>query len=132
VPEEEGVFELQVVLGVHTNALGTIDFPFEGYRVVIGDVLSSTDIPASSLGLLPHSPNPADDFTKIAYNSPKSGQGVLTVYDLVGKLVVQKQVRLNPGTNEVKLNTADFQQGLYIVRLDAFGESVSQRLAVSH
>jgi hypothetical protein len=131
VPEEEGVFDLQVILSVHTTGLGSIDFPFEGYRIVIGDVLSNDDVTGSAFALLPNTPNPANDFTSIQFSAPASGEAMMTVYDLVGKLVVQKQIRAVPGTNKIKLNTTDFHQGLYIVRLEAFGQSVSQRLVVS-
>lgn len=131
VPTEEGIFDLQVILTVHTTGLGSIDFPFEGYRIVIGDVLSNEDVAGSNFALLPNTPNPANDFTSIQFSAPASGEATMTVYDLVGKMVVQKNVRAVPGTNKVKLNTAEFHQGLYIVRLEAFGQAVSQRLVVS-
>lgn len=134
IPEEEGLFELDINLSIHTNTFGTpssIPQTVTGYEIQIGEPLSTESELYTTFALEQNVPNPANDKTTLILNSPNSGLGTLTIYDLVGKETLRKPIRINSGQNRIALNTSDMRQGLYIYRVEAFGQSLSQRLIIS-
>lgn len=135
VPTESGTFDLQVQLIVWANLLGNpipIDFVLEGYRIEVSNPLSSKGVEALKFAIKANVPNPARDVTSLSVDAPNSTLAVLTVYDLVGKPVEVKNIWLNAGSNRIPLKTGQLPTGLYVYRIDAFGESLSSRFAVAH
>lgn len=134
IPTVEGVYELNVVLLVYGQSpFGAINLPFpvEGYRIVVGDPLSTDVAQSFSFALKPNVPNPADQLTELHVSAPTTARADIKVYDLLGKLVKQEQVLLRSGANALPLNTSMLPTGVYVYRVDAFGESLSSRLLVS-
>lgn len=61
-------------------------------------------------------PNPATDVTRIDLGTVESGNYVLTLTDLSGKMVSQKNVNVNnSGILDVQLN--DLNRGIYFIQL---------------
>ena len=63
-------------------------------------------------------PNPVLNYTVISVVSESEGTGVLQLVDLSGKILLNKQVMLAKGTNQVTLSDLQFlHTGMYLVRL---------------
>jgi hypothetical protein len=76
-------------------------------------------------------PNPADDYTRIAYNPEMTGNSIISVYDLCGRLV--NRTRLVPGDHQVTLDTSGLGEGLYLVSFTLNNRVVrSQKLLIRH
>lgn len=60
-------------------------------------------------------PNPTNGFTRIVLNSDESFSGTISLFDIAGKLVLQRNVALLKGENTVQLNLADHTPGLYLL-----------------
>lgn len=132
IPTQGGNFELTIDLIIYT-AFAPVPFVFGGYKIFIEGGSVGLD-PYDNLGFKMGNaiPNPAHLSADIAVESKQNGMGEFRVFDLVGKEVFLKNVRLNQGSNKITYNTAQLPEGVYIYRLDAFGETMTSRLVIVH
>ena len=132
IPTEAGTFELTMILQVYSS-FGAIPLPFVGYRIFIEGAAVGLD-PYDNLGFKMGNavPNPAHLSATIMVDAKQNGIGEFRVFDLVGKEVFLKNVRLNQGSNKITYNTSQLPEGVYIYRLDAFGETMTSRLVIVH
>lgn len=131
VPTEGGTFDLLITALVYTSFTAEpIPFNFEGYRLVVNDPLSTDDV--VEIEDMTLYPNPARDFVNVSLNAQRSGKGHLRLFDMVGKEISSSNVNIPQGEFTFEVNTADLPEGVYIYRLDAFGESTTRRLVVLH
>jgi PKD repeat protein len=72
-------------------------------------------------------PNPAQEALNIAFNNSRVGVVPVAVVDLSGRTLVREDHDLAPGINTLRLNTADLQPGLYMVRIGNDAHSVAHR-----
>jgi len=76
-------------------------------------------------------PNPSNSITTISYQLPSESLVDLKVYDMYGRQVsVLVQDRKNAGTHSVQLDASNLNSGVYICRLRAGTEVVSERLII--
>ena len=88
---------------------------------------------ASSLTLGQNYPNPASGNTTIAYSTPKAGNAVIELYNILGaKVATPVNNFVNEGVNSVTFNTESLPTGVYTVYLRINGQSVSKTLTVVH
>lgn len=134
IPTQGGTYDIEVTLTVHGSSfLGPLSLPFvvEGYTIEVSDPLSANSAGKFSFDLGPNVPNPADNKTTLSIIAPNTSKGELTVFDLVGKPVIKKSIRLNSGRNDIAIDTSLLPTGLYVYRVDAFGETLSSRFVVA-
>ena len=131
IPTLAGNYDLTIILQIYSS-FGAIPFPFEGYKIFIDGAVGLD--PYDNLGFKMGNaiPNPAHMSATIAVDSKQNGIGEFRVFDLVGKEVFLKNVRLNQGSNKIIYNTSQLPEGVYIYRLDAFGETMTSRLVIVH
>lgn len=60
-------------------------------------------------------PNPFDDLVNVAIDLPTNGKLLLNVYDLVGKLISQKEVAIHSGKENTRLSLAHLAAGNYVL-----------------
>jgi len=101
---------------------------------VLGPVSVMEDLQsASSLTLGQNYPNPASGNTTIAYSTPKAGNAVIELYNILGaKVATPVNNFVNEGVNSVTFNTESLPTGVYTVYLRINGQSVSKTLTVVH
>ncbi len=77
-------------------------------------------------------PNPATDYTQVAYRSPSEGHGIqLDISDAQGRIVDQHKFAAGgAGTQFFMLNTRSYNPGVYIVTLRMNGFKETARLVV--
>lgn len=131
IPSSGGTYDLVINLTVYTS-VGPFPLPFTGYHIFIDGPSGINDAPALKLQLSDAKPNPARDKATIQIKAKNSGTGLFRVFDLVGKVVYSKPLVLTQGTNKLEYITSDLPEGVYIYRIDAFGETMTSRLVVIH
>jgi photosystem II stability/assembly factor-like uncharacterized protein len=84
---------------------------------LVGINTESTEIP-ERFRLYQNYPNPFNPVTKIKFDIAFSGQSILIVYDILGR-VVETLVnnKLSAGTYEVSFDAAKYNSGIYFYRL---------------
>lgn len=132
IPTVAGTYELVINLLVYT-AFGTnVPFSFDGYRIVVDGTTGLEDVNFEAIKTEDIRPNPANTSATLFLDSKSSGEAQFRVFDLVGKEVFTKDYRITQGKNKITYNTSQLPEGVYIYRLDAFGESITSRLVVVH
>jgi PKD repeat protein len=66
-------------------------------------------------------PNPTAGAVSMELNLPSAIEGIVTVMDLHGRMVIQKAASLVAGRNRVDLDLGKMSAGVYLVRLSADG-----------
>jgi len=78
------------------------------------------------------SPNPATNYTVLSITSENTSTGTLQIVDMSGRILHQKGMKLEQGTNNVMLNEVEkLKKGMYIIRILANGEVFTQKLIKS-
>ena len=94
--------------------------------------LSLTENTASSLGqlnklavVLKAFPNPVEEMLNLETIGVTEGSHALTITNMAGQVVLQKQLNLNFGADLTQINVSDLAQGLYQVVLSQDGKVAS-------
>jgi len=67
-------------------------------------------------------PNPANEYTVIRYSSDSEGTGVIQLYDLTGKKIMERSVSINKGDNRYNLSIAELPSGMHsLLLIDSHG-----------
>ena len=75
-------------------------------------------------------PNPANDFVNLKIEAEKSELVNIVIYDLVGKVVQNKELDLNSGANTIKIELNNNLNGMYIIKLKATDGFLTKMLYV--
>ncbi|MHC1774673.1 MAG: T9SS type A sorting domain-containing protein [Lentimicrobium sp.] len=74
-------------------------------------------------------PSPASEVINIQMKSGINGKTIVTLFDLLGKVRIEREVQMVNGTiNNFQLGT--FPNGIYMLRLDYPGNSVTSKLII--
>ena len=76
-------------------------------------------------------PNPFNSSTIISYELAVAGKALLTIYNVEGRQVSVLENGVRPaGVNTVRFKAGDFSSGIYFVRLEASGKSMTQKIVL--
>lgn len=75
-------------------------------------------------------PNPAREAAVVEFNIPTEGQVTIEIYNLVGQKVktLYNDIATEGQTHVVKINSMDYEAGVYYVRLNTGSETISQKI----
>jgi hypothetical protein len=94
------------------------------------DSPAALEIP-SRLALDPPAPNPFSGRTLLQYQIPEAGQVRMTLYDGLGRRVaVLRDEPMQPGSYDQVVSANALSSGIYFVRLESGGTSVTQKISV--
>ncbi len=63
-------------------------------------------------------PNPAKEYTRLSFTSEQNTTAELSVYDVNGKKVINKNITIVSGKNIININTKALPEGLYFVKIN--------------
>ena len=75
-------------------------------------------------------PNPATTYAQVQFVAPESGNALLRITDMSGRVVYMSQQTCVAGTNSVNVDLSEIASGLYMVSLELNGEQQLTRLIV--
>ncbi|HLA64005.1 MAG TPA: T9SS type A sorting domain-containing protein [Rhodothermales bacterium] len=97
-----------------------------------GTTAGEPGAPVTALALAAPAPNPVRGATTLAYALPEAADVALALYDALGRRVWHHDAPARPaGRHAVTLDAGALAAGVYVLRLDAAGESRTQRLVVA-
>jgi len=126
--------------GIYENVIFTVTDDGEGEltdeEIVTFTVLDASHIPGqrdesipTELSLHPAYPNPFNSTTTIAYGLPFASRVSLQVIDLSGRTMkTLVDTDIQPGFHSVTLSANELPAGLYLIKLEASGETISQKV----
>ncbi|MCB1048370.1 MAG: T9SS type A sorting domain-containing protein [Calditrichaeota bacterium] len=131
VPENTG-FALWPSQGTLRNDMGYTGGPGAGALDHLVDVLSPRETPRAlpdTIVLLPAYPNPFNPTTTLSYVLNRPLRLELSVYNVLGRKVRALTSGLeSPGVHHVLFEAGELASGVYIVELNAGGESRTQKI----
>ncbi|MEO7081599.1 MAG: T9SS type A sorting domain-containing protein, partial [Flavobacteriales bacterium] len=72
-------------------------------------------------------PNPVQNELNVTLNSGYASKVTVTVIDLNGRIVLSMDRTLALGSDQIRLDTAPLEEGLYLLRLSSGTQNVTQR-----
>ena len=75
-------------------------------------------------------PNPAQGSVAVEYLKDKSGETLITVYDITGKTVFVKTVKQPAGINKINIDTRLFENGIYLLHLATGNQTAVKRFVI--
>lgn len=98
----------------------------------LGDILSVTNV-NSAVTAYTIAPNPAVNEANIMLDAKQADANtVIFVTDLSGKVVERHNVKLNAGVNAYRINTAAYNNGIYMITIASGEFKATQKLVVQH
>ncbi|MBK6521724.1 MAG: T9SS type A sorting domain-containing protein [Sphingobacteriaceae bacterium] len=76
-------------------------------------------------------PNPSNDFTNLILSSKTPIQANIIVYDLVGKVMIEKIIRIEQGYNTIPLDLSSLNSGIYNLLLNSANLNITKKIAVT-
>ena len=74
-------------------------------------------------------PNPVKQEANITLFSNTGETGTIKIYDLTGKEISTRAIRINSGSNTYKLNTKSWKNGIYIIKLETqSGQTITRKV----
>ncbi|OYT16010.1 MAG: hypothetical protein B7C24_10015 [Bacteroidetes bacterium 4572_77] len=100
---------------------------------VTKDMVGFEEIPSltSQTSLLNTYPNPAQQQISIEFDAQKAGQVNVLIFDLAGKLVLNKHYNVNKGQTILELDLFGLDNGSYIVRLAEGQQQYQTKVIIS-
>jgi hypothetical protein len=89
----------------------------EGKRNNSSDLGNTKALNKAKMSLYPN-PNEGELKVRINVEQEQSSTARLSVYDISGKIVLERMVDLTTGTNEINVNTVSLEAGVYQLKLD--------------
>ncbi|MBG8555974.1 carbohydrate-binding protein [Hymenobacter guriensis] len=92
----------------------------------------ATNASSAATAELHVAPTPSLGDATVHFRLPQAGAYTLTLYDMNGRLLRTLATGQGSGAQTVTLNTRQYSAGVYVVRLTAGQQTLTQRLVVSH
>lgn len=77
-------------------------------------------------------PNPVQDILQMNFISDESSFAVVTLMDLMGKVIETKTIEAVDGLNNTEMNTSQLENGIYILKLTQDDETQVRKFIVKH
>ncbi len=134
-PTQAGTYFLTVKsrVGVGVAQL-PVDFPGAlvggEYKIIIDEDIA-VDAPIENvIGLGQNIPNPFSDVTEIQIDTKQSGVFEFKVYNVIGKLLHEREVTLSAGNNTITFNGSKLPSGMYFYSIGQGNDRVTRRMVV--
>ena len=142
--EFKAVERVSAQLGLDYNYYNVIDaypnIPMSYYRLKIVETDGSFyyspirslrfEKPIEDVKLIP---NPSNEAVQIILNTTNDADFLMEVYNISGQKIMERGVEGNKGVHKITLETSEWGEGIYLVRLASFDGGVStHKLMVQH
>ncbi len=133
-PTVAGTFEVKIFATIYFQAFGPQELPweFEGYSLVISGTNNVNESSEFKLQVSQNSPNPAFDYTVINYELPNYADVNFTVNNLIGEVVMNRTVRGKKGDNQLRIETAELETGIYLYTIQSAGRKITRKMIVQN
>ena len=134
IPTTNGNYQIDLkILGCVFAGLICDTAIFSNYVIQIGPVgIEDLEFTNNSLKLIKAFPNPSNQSTNIQYETIKSENVSFEITNLLGKLILNKNVSSKIGLNSIQVNTSHLSNGIYLYSISNGKTRSTKRLIVNH
>jgi len=133
MPDTTGVYDLNIEAKAK---IGVLSFPIPAfeYQLTVGEDTTATNLttPINDIIGMRNIPNPFSTQTEIMIESKESGEFDFKVYNLIGKLLHQRDISLSTGTNSIQFDGSQLHSGLYFYTLGRGKDVITKRMVIHH
>ena len=129
-----GSYPIVVELDIHGVLSGfpqTIQDVNDNYSIVIESNTGLWTVSNGSFAVKQNSPNPFSRHSQIAVNSRVNGMISLKLTDILGNVVLLEEREVQKGVNNLQIDAAEFEAGIYLYTISDGKNSITRRLLVS-
>ncbi len=135
IPNVPGNFPVTIYATVYINlgllgGVQAIGYSFTNYSLNVIDPDNIEILAVQSIEVFQNIPNPASNFTEVQVLLMQPDAVQLDIMNLVGEKVYSKTVDGKRGTNIIKLNTSEFESGVYLYSVQCADKKVTKRMVV--
>lgn len=134
-PTALGSYDIVISLdGWVTTFLGPFSAPqeFTGYVIDVGAAgIETIKLNTETFILQQNIPNPANNTTKIQFISGKSNEVTFNMINLLGDIVLSKNINVNKGVNDININLLDYAEGVYLYSVTNGTERLTKRMIIA-
>ena len=98
---------------------------------VAGGPTGINTVNSTAFEVYPITPNPSSNGAEIRFTTPDYRDVSLTVHNMIGALVISKQIYSEKGLNLVELHDNELKPGVYVVTLSDGDSTSAKRMVVS-
>jgi len=117
-----------VFTGFSGSADGRIDFQKTDLTPATASV---NDLKNSNISTMTVYPNPSSSFANILVSLNKETDISITLHDISGKTVFERNMAATSGLNNFRLETSAFEKGFYFVKVTDGNSALTQKLLVA-
>ncbi|HKC68512.1 MAG TPA: T9SS type A sorting domain-containing protein [Bacteroidia bacterium] len=135
-PTTAGSYTLTFVLKVYCVNFGST-IPLTTYTVdyyKINIAPAATGIESNKnydFNIMPNSPNPVVNNTAIHFTSATDGKAKISVYNIAGQKVAEKEFIAQHGENNYDFDATSLESGIYIYAIELNGQKQIRRMVVA-
>lgn len=132
----EGTYPLIIYVESHGTLSGmplTLPDTVNGYKIVILDSTHSgiVDSRQYPFAIKETYPNPASNNVVINVANPDAANINISVYDMLGQMIISRNENINAGENLIQLNVAEIPEGIYFYTVTKGQLSITQKLIIN-
>lgn len=124
----EAVIKNEAGSTIHTIDAGSFAYDVTGAARIMNDALSVSELSASNFNLYP---NPTNGNANLEFNVNSSSKVVIEVINTLGQVVITNNLGTVTGAQKVNLESANLENGFYIVNVKVGNNTITQKLTVS-
>ena len=115
---DEDIVDFNDIVYIEIDTVGLF-----GTSVSVNDIKNTTQFTVY--------PNPANDYTSIAFSLDKTEKVILTIVNLLGKEISKEEKVLFSGKTTERLDVSNFQNGVYFINLQVGSKITTQKLVIT-
>ncbi len=93
-------------------------------------LISAVSFSQKTMKNLSAAPNPFVSSTTISFESSTQQKTLITIQNVLGKIVFSKQITVNKGKNSIPFHRNNLHSGIYIYTIRNNKETVSKRFVI--
>lgn len=107
----------------NTNSLQIAASDLESYKLLENE----EDFSSFQLSIVP---NPSIDIFKLSIQSTKEGKGIISIFDIQGKIIEKLEPDFSKGRNQFTLNSSSWNSGIYTIKIvePSTGKSIVEKI----
>lgn len=130
-----GEYQLVITVEGHLSFLGqtlTQEIEFDQYFYTVNEGTGIGELTVNEpFELVSISPNPAAQQARIRFNSNHNGAAMVSVMNLLGEQVIDRQVNAVRGENIVQVDLSNLTNGIYLYGIEMDGKRLTKRVIVN-
>lgn len=91
---------------------GANAYAIKYYKIVVMPASAVNENPGIQ-SILQNNPNPFGDKSEILFTAEDNGSAMFKIYNLIGTVIQEYDIKVKKGTNKVELDAKDFDSGIY-------------------